>query len=102
MIERIVRIGSANGLHARPAKLFTKAAADSGVKVTITKAGGKAVNAASILAVISLGLGKGDEVTLRAIDDTAGAALDTLVALLAADHDLPAADTATSKTQVAV
>jgi len=102
MIERTVRIGSANGLHARPAKLFTKAAADSGVKVTITKAGGKAVNAASILAVISLGLGKGDEVTLRATDDTAGAALDTLVALLATDHDLPAADTAPAETQVAV
>ena len=102
MIERQVRIGSANGLHARPAKLFTKAAADSGVKITIEKAGGKAVNAASILAVISLGLANGDEVTLATIDDEAGAALDTLVALLAADHDLPAADTATSKTQVAV
>ncbi|MDY7541520.1 MULTISPECIES: HPr family phosphocarrier protein [unclassified Cryobacterium] len=102
MIERIVRIGSANGLHARPAKLFTKAAADSGVKVTLAKAGGKPVNAASILAVISLGLGNGDEVTLATSDDSAGAALDTLVALLAADHDLPVADTATSATRVAV
>ena len=100
MIERIVRIGSANGLHARPAKLFTKAAADSGVKVTLGKAGGKAVNAASILAVISLGLGNGDEVTLATSDDTAGAALDTLVALLAADHDLRAADTAPSSLPV--
>ncbi|TFB98422.1 MULTISPECIES: HPr family phosphocarrier protein [unclassified Cryobacterium] len=102
MIERTVRIGSANGLHARPAKLFTKAAADSGVKVTIEKAGGKAVNAASILAVISLGLGNGDEVTIATVDDGASATLDTLVSLLAADHDLPAADAATSETRVAV
>ena len=53
MVERTVRIGSTHGLHARPAKLFTQAAAASGAAVTISKSGGKPVNGASILAVIS-------------------------------------------------
>lgn len=34
MVERTVRIGSTHGLHARPAKLFTRAVAASGSRVT--------------------------------------------------------------------
>jgi phosphocarrier protein HPr len=88
MLERQVRIGSTHGLHARPAKLFTQAAAASGSKVTIAKAGGKAVNAASILGVISLGIDYEDEVTLAADGDNADAVLDQLVELLVTDHDV--------------
>lgn len=87
MVERTVRIGSTHGLHARPAKLFTQAAAASGAKVTIAKTGGKAVNAASILGVISLGIDHGDEVTLAADGDTAATVLDQLAELLLTDHD---------------
>lgn len=87
MVERTVRIGSTHGLHARPAKLFTQAAAASGAKVTIAKTGGKAVNAASILGVISLGIDHGDEVTLAADGDTADTVLDQLAELLLANHD---------------
>jgi phosphocarrier protein HPr len=36
-ISRTVRIGSAHGLHARPAKLFAQAAKDAGIPVTISK-----------------------------------------------------------------
>lgn len=87
MAERTVRIGSAHGLHARPAKLFTQAAAGSGAGVTIAKAGGKAVNAASILGVISLGINHGDEVTLVVDGDNADAVLEELSDLLLTDHD---------------
>ncbi|RNE63935.1 HPr family phosphocarrier protein [Cryobacterium tepidiphilum] len=87
MVERTVRIGSTHGLHARPAKLFTQAAAASGATVRIAKAGGKAVNAASILGVISLGIDHGDDVTLSVDGDNAEAVLDELEAFLAADHD---------------
>ena len=87
MSERTVRIGSTHGLHARPAKLFTQAAAASGATVTIAKAGGKPVNAASILGVISLGIDHGDEVTLAADGDNADAVLDELSELLLTDHD---------------
>lgn len=87
MAERTVRIGSAHGLHARPAKLFTQAAAASGAAVRIAKAGGKAVNAASILGVISLGIDHGDDVTLSVDGDNAEAVLDELTDFLLTDHD---------------
>ena len=87
MLERTVLIGSTNGLHARPAKLFSQAAAAAGIPVTLTKTGGKTVNAASILGVISLGIGHGDEVTLAADGDAAPTILDELAQLLLTDHD---------------
>jgi len=84
---RTIRIGSTNGLHARPAKLFAQAVKDSGLDVTISKGAGAPVNAASILGVISLGAEKGDYVTLAAEGDGANTVLDTLAELLTTDHD---------------
>ncbi|AUG30454.1 HPr family phosphocarrier protein [Microbacterium hominis] len=86
-VTRTIRIGSSNGLHARPAKLFAQAVKDSGLSVTISKGSGAPVNAASILGVISLGAEKGDYVTLAAEGDSANAVLDTLAELLTTDHD---------------
>ena len=87
MSERTVVVASSVGLHARPASLFSQAAAKTGVVVTITSAAGKSVNAASILGVLSLGVGHGEQVTLSSDADGADAALDELVALLATDLD---------------
>jgi phosphocarrier protein HPr len=85
--SRTVRIGSAHGLHARPAKLFAQAAKDAGIPITVSKGSGNPVNAASILGVIALGVEQGDYVTLTADGDGAEAALDTLAELLTTDHD---------------
>ncbi len=87
MVERTVQIGSSHGLHARPAKLFTQAAAESGAQVTIAKDGGSPVNAASILAVISQGIDHGDTVTLTVDGGDEDAVLERLVELLSTDHD---------------
>lgn len=86
-VSRTIRIGSSNGLHARPAKLFAQAVKDAGVPVTVAKGSGAPVNAASILGVISLGAEKGDYVTLTAEGDNAESVLDTLAELLTTDHD---------------
>lgn len=88
-LTRTVRIGSAHGLHARPAKMFAQAAKESGIPVTLAKDAGKPVNAASILGVIALGIEQGDYVTLVADGDGDGAeaVLDTLSELLTTDHD---------------
>ena len=86
-MSRTVRIGSAHGLHARPAKLFAQAAKDAGIPITVSKGSGNPVNAASILGVIALGVEQGDYVTLTADGDDAEAALDTLAELLTTDHD---------------
>lgn len=83
MAERTVTVESSHGLHARPASLFTQAAAKASSPVTIAK-GDKQVNAASILSVISLGVSKGDQVVLVSDDESA---LDELEQLLATDHD---------------
>jgi phosphocarrier protein HPr len=87
MSVRAVVVASSVGLHARPASLFSQAAAKTGVVVTLTSAAGKSVNAASILGVLSLGIGHGDQVTLSSDADGADAALDALAALLATDLD---------------
>ncbi len=78
---------AAAGLHARPAALFTQAAAASGQQVTIGRDGQAAVDAASILMVMSLGLKHGEEVVLGADSPAADAALDELADLLGTDLD---------------
>jgi phosphocarrier protein len=83
MAERTVTVASAHGLHARPAALFAQAAARASAPVTIAL-GEQRVNAASILSVISLGVDRGDAVTIASDDE---AALDELEQLLLVDHD---------------
>lgn len=90
MPQRHVTIVSSSGLHARPAGLFAKAAAATGVPVTIAREGGAPVDAASVLLVMSLGLRHGEPVELSSDAAGADAALDELVALLATDLDAPA------------
>jgi phosphocarrier protein HPr len=87
MSERTVTVASSVGLHARPASLFAQAAAKVGVPVTLTNAAGKSVNAASILGVLSLGIGHGETVTISAEGDGADAALDSLAEVLGTDLD---------------
>lgn len=87
MLHRTVTVGSASGLHARPAALFSKAAAEAGVPVLIGKPGGDPVDAASLLSVMALGAGHGDEVVLASPDEAAGDVLDRLAELLVTDLD---------------
>ena len=54
MPERKVTVGSSVGLHARPATIFTQAAAKLPVKVTIAKPGGKPVDARTDLYALGL------------------------------------------------
>ncbi|TDC64873.1 HPr family phosphocarrier protein [Actinomadura sp. GC306] len=87
MPERKVIIGSAQGLHARPAKIFVQRAAQQPVPVSIRTGDRAPVPASSILGVLSLGAGQGAEVVLSADGDGADAVLDELAALLAGDLD---------------
>lgn len=86
MAERTVTVASSVGLHARPASLFSQAAAKTGVTVTLS-AKGKTINAASILGVLSLGVGHDEEVVLGAEGEGADQALDALAELLSTDLD---------------
>ncbi|WP_315095631.1 HPr family phosphocarrier protein [uncultured Cellulomonas sp.] len=90
MTERTVAIASAQGLHARPASLFAQAAGAAGIPVTIAKPGGLPVNAASMLMVMTLSAGHGEEVVLAADGPEADDVLDSLVGLLSTDLDADA------------
>ena len=87
MPTRTVAVGSASGLHARPAKIFVEAAAAAPVKVTIRVGDKKPVPAKSMLSVLALGAKQGTEVTLEAEGDGAEQALTDLATLLATDLD---------------
>lgn len=87
MAERTVIVGWPEGLHARPAAIFVRAAGSVGVPVTIAKTGGNPVNAASMLALLGLGAAGGDEVVLASEADGADAALNRLAKLVAEGLD---------------
>lgn len=87
MPQRTATIGSASGLHARPAAVFTQAAAQCGHPVRIATVGGPEVDASSILMVMALGAGQGQEVVLTSDDEASGDALDALAAMLERDLD---------------
>lgn len=87
MLERHATVRSKSGLHARPAARFTKAAAECGHEVLISKPGGRSVTAASLLMVMTLGLNCGDEVVLTSNDPDAAEALDRLAVLVETDLD---------------
>ena len=90
MIERTATIASRVGLHARPAAIFAAAVSELDLDVTIARDGepaSDAMDAASILSLMSLGASHGDVVVLRAEGDGAADALDRLVQVLETDHD---------------
>lgn len=87
MPTRTVIVGSASGLHARPAALFVAAATAQPVVVKISVSGRPGVPAHSMLSVLSLGARCGTVVTLEADGEGAEGALDTLADLLARDLD---------------
>lgn len=90
MAERTATIASRVGLHARPAAIFAEAAGDLPVEVTIAAEGepaDEAMDASSILSLMSLGAKHGDKVVLRAEGEGSEEALDSLVKILETDHD---------------
>lgn len=82
MPSRTVVVASPVGLHARPAATFTRAAAASGVPVRLQVAGAEPVDASSMLAVMTLGVGHGQEVVLSAEGEGSEQVLDALAELL--------------------
>ena len=81
MPERSVILPNPSGLHARPAKVFAKAAAAAAGEVTVTK-DGREVNAKSVLSVLTLDCHHGDEIVIRVEGDGAEGSLDELVRLV--------------------
>ncbi len=81
MAEAKFVIQNETGLHARPASLFVQKAAKYKSTIKVRK-DAKEANAKSIISVLSLGAGKGSEVTIIAEGDDADDAVSSLVELL--------------------
>jgi phosphocarrier protein len=84
MPSKTVTVGSAVGLHARPAALIAEAVSKSGVPVTLATPGGNAIDAGSPLMIMTLGAKQGTEVIVSSEDQ---AVLDTIADLVATDLD---------------
>jgi phosphocarrier protein HPr len=84
MPSTTVTVGSAVGLHARPAALIAEAVSKSGVPVTLATPGGNAIDAGSPLMIMTLGAKKGTEVVVTSDDE---AVLGQIAGMVAADLD---------------
>ena len=71
MPSKTVTVGSAIGLHARPAAVISEAVVNSGAEVTLSVDGGEPVDAGSALMIMTLGAGNGAQVTVASDDETA-------------------------------
>jgi phosphocarrier protein len=79
MTSKTVTVGSAVGLHARPAAIIADKAGELSAPVTLSKDGGMAVDASSALMIMTLGAKKGDQVEVAGDDEAAVAAIAALV-----------------------
>jgi phosphocarrier protein len=84
MPTKNVVVGSAVGLHARPAALIAQAATEAGVPVTIANPGGTPVDAGSALMIMTLGAKAGAEVVVESADE---AVLNKIADLVEQDLD---------------
>jgi len=84
MPTKSVTVGSAVGLHARPAAVISEAAGELDTEVTLSVPGGEPVDASSALLIMTLGSKKGETVEVSSEDQ---AALDKIAALVEQDLD---------------
>jgi phosphocarrier protein len=84
MPSKTVTVGSAVGLHARPAALIAEAVSKAGVPVTLATPGGNAIDAGSPLMIMTLGAKQGAEVVVSSDDE---AVLGQIAGLVEQDLD---------------
>jgi phosphocarrier protein len=84
MPSKTVIVGSAVGLHARPAAIISEAAGDLDTDVTLAVPGGEPVDASSALLIMTLGAAKGDTVEVTSTDQ---GAVDKIAELVEQDLD---------------
>jgi phosphotransferase system HPr (HPr) family protein len=76
------------GLHARPAAMFVETAKSFASKITVSK-NSRTVDAKSILAVLTLGVGQGDAIRITAEGPDEAEAVQKLQALIESNFGMP-------------
>ncbi len=84
MVSKITTILNPSGLHARPASEFVALAKQHASKITIRSTAGAedAVNAKSVVLLLTLGLGPGTQVEIAASGPDEEQAVEGLIALI--------------------
>ena len=84
MIEAVLTVKSEQGLHARPADLFVRAANrfQSDIQVRNLTSGSELVNAKSILKILALGVYNGYRIQISAEGPDEAAAVEEIIALI--------------------
>lgn len=81
MVKETVNVTNPTGLHARPASLFVQTAGSFKAKITVYK-GEQAINAKSIMGVMSASICQGTAIVIEADGEDEVEALKTLVDLV--------------------
>lgn len=84
MASKTVTVGSAVGLHARPAALVADAAGEFDDEITLSVPGEDPVDASSALMIMTLGAEHGAQVTVESDDE---AAVEKIAAMIESDLD---------------
>lgn len=79
MNSKTVSVGSAAGLHARPAALIAQAAAAYDDEITLTLAGKDPADANSSLMIMMLGAGHGTPITIASDNHPAVEAISAMI-----------------------
>jgi phosphocarrier protein HPr len=82
MFTLTTTIQNEQGFHLRPAQLFTETAGKFESDITLTASDNEEIDPKSILGLMSMGLGKGDSVTISAEGPDEEAAVRELVQLI--------------------
>lgn len=85
-VEEQIIVNKAHGLHARPATIFVQLANKFNSAVKVEK-DGEVVDGKSIIAILSLGVNKGMQVSLIVEGEDAAEAVRDLKRFLEDDHD---------------
>ncbi|MFM5952658.1 MAG: HPr family phosphocarrier protein [Micrococcales bacterium] len=65
MVQDVVTVGAAEGLHARPATEFAKACTGQSAVVKVSKPGFDSVRGDSVLSLMTLGAKQGDKLLIQ-------------------------------------
>jgi phosphocarrier protein len=88
-VEGSVTVHHIKGLHARPASVFVNTASEFESEIRVGKTGAdELVDAKSSLAIMSLGVEEGDEITITANGADSEQAIKRLITVVEADFEL--------------
>ena len=80
-VKKVIELTGKHGLHARPASAFVELSKKFSSDISIIGRG-EEVDGKSIISILTLGLGEGSKITIKAVGDDAEKAISELTNLI--------------------